>query len=344
MPSSQVQVSGWVKANQLRAWMLGLVAVVFVALFTPYCDLVMQGTWVGLTSFPISAFFVLCLLVGINALLSKWRKGWRPEEVLLVYVMALVAAGIPSFGWTGLLIPYFAGPFYFATPENNWAQILHPHLPKFLFPQQKETVVWLYEGLPKGVPIPRQDWLLPLAMWTLFVVCVYMVFFCLSALVRRPWVEQERLVFPLMQLPLQMAEVAKLERPFFRNAGMWLGFAIAFTVHAVNGLRYYLPWLPSFNVHLISLDAYFTERPFRAITPFWVRILFSIIGLAYLLPLELSFSLWFCYFAFLAQQIVADWWGVPLRNVQAYPVKDFVAHQMFGGILVYALYSFWVTK
>jgi hypothetical protein len=344
MLALQVRASGWVKASQLRAWMLGLVAVVFVALFTPYCDLVMQGTWVGLTSFPISAFFVLCLLVGINALLSKWWKGWRPDEVLLVYVMALVAAGIPSFGWTGLLIPYLAGPFYFATPENNWAQILHPHLPKFLFPQQKETVVWLYEGLPKGVPIPWQDWLLPLAMWTLFGVCVYTVFFCLSALVRRPWVEQERLVFPLMQLPLQMAGVAKLERPFFRNAGMWLGFAIAFTVHAVNGLRYYVPWLPSFNVHLISLDAYFTERPFRAITPFWVRILFSIIGLAYLLPLELSFSLWFCYFAFLAQQIVADRWGVPLRNVQAYPVKDFVAHQMFGGILVYALYSFWATK
>ena len=118
--------------------MLGLVAVVFVALFTPYCDLVMQGTWVGLTSFPISAFFVLCLLVGINALLSRWRKSRRPDEVLFVYVMALVAAGIPSFGWTGLLIPYLAGPFYFATPENNWAQILHPHLPKFLFPQQKK--------------------------------------------------------------------------------------------------------------------------------------------------------------------------------------------------------------
>lgn len=343
MATLRVEVGAKVPIYWMRAWLMGLLATISVALFTPYSDLVMQGTWVGLTSFPISAFFVLCLLVSVNALLARWQKGWRPDEVLLVYVMALVGAGIPSFGWTGLLIPYLAGPFYFATPENNWAQILHPHLPTFLFPQQKETVVWLYEGLPKGVAIPWRDWLLPLSLWTLLGISVYAMFFCLSTLVRKPWVEQERLVFPLMQLPLQMTGVAKLERPFFRNAGMWLGFAIAFSVHAINGLRHYLPWLPSFNVHLISLDSYFVDRPFRAITPFWIRILFSIIGLAYLLPLELSFSLWFCYFAFLAQQVIADWWGVPLKNVQAYPVKELVAHQMFGGIVVYALYAFWAS-
>lgn len=324
--------------------LIGLVIVISIAALTPYSDLVMQATWVGLTSFPISAFFVLCVLVSINAFLARWRKNFPSEELLLIYAMALVAAGIPSFGWTGLLIPYLAGPFYFATPENNWGEILHPHLPKFLFPQQRETLIWLYEGLPKGTPIPWGDWLLPLTMWTILGFSLYAVFFCLSALLRKPWVERERLVFPLIQLPLQMAGIAKLEQPFFRSVGMWLGFATAFFVHTINGLRYYLPFLPSLNVHLISLDAHFTERPFRAITPFWLRILFSIIGLAYFLPLEISFSLWFFYFTFLVQQIVADWWGLPLKNIQAYPVKDFVAHQMFGGIMVYALYSFWAAK
>ncbi len=328
----------------LRAFLLGLISVVLVALFTPYSDLVLQGTWIGLTAFPISAFFLLCALVSGNAVLSLWCKRLPPQELLIAYVMVLVAAGIPSFGWTGLLIPYLAGPFYFATPENNWGELLHPHLPRFLFPHNRETVVWLYEGLPQGVPIPWRDWLSPLAWWTLLGTSVYAVFFCLSALLRKPWGEQERLVFPLMHLPLEMAGATVKQRPFFRSGLMWLGFSAAFSVHALNGLRYYVPWLPALNVHLISLDALFVERPWRAVTPFWVRILFSIIGLAYLLPLELSFSLWSWYFLFLAQQVIADWLGVPLKNVQAYPVKEFVAHQMFGGILVYALYSFWATK
>jgi hypothetical protein len=102
MAALQMQVSDQVKTNMLQAWLVGLVVAVFIAFFTPYSDLVMQGTWVGLTSFPISAFFVLCSLIGVNALLSRWSKGLKPVELLLAYVMALVAAGIPSFGWTGI--------------------------------------------------------------------------------------------------------------------------------------------------------------------------------------------------------------------------------------------------
>ncbi len=332
------------RAEQVSAqtFLLGWLSVVLIAAATPYSDLVMQGTWIGLTSFPISAFFILCFLVGMNALLRRWRRGWRPGELLFVYSMALVAAGIPSFGWTGLLIPYLAGPFYFATPENNWAQILHPHLPRWLFPQNKEAVVWLYQGLPHGVPIPWGEWLFPLTAWTVLGLSVYLVFFCLSALLLKPWVKQERLVFPLMHLPLEMAGAGSASVPsFFGDPLMWTCFGVVAAIHTVNGLRYYVPWIPSINVHLISLDAYFQQRPFSAVTPFWVRIPFSIIGLAYLLPLEISFSLWVCYFFFLTQQIIADAMGLPLRNVQAYPVKDFVAHQMIGGIIVYALYGFW---
>ena len=72
------------RVNVLRAWLVGLVAVVFVVLFTPYSNLVMQGTWIGLTSFPISAFFVLCFLIGVNGLLSRWSKGLELKELLLV--------------------------------------------------------------------------------------------------------------------------------------------------------------------------------------------------------------------------------------------------------------------
>ncbi len=327
-----------------RATLLGLGASLLLALLTPYSDLVLQGTWVGLTAFPISAFFVLCALLGLNAVLALWSKALPLQELLVVYVMVLVAAGIPSFGWTGLLIPYLAGPFYFATPENNWAEILHPHLPRFLFVSDREAVVWLYEGLPQGVSIPWHLWIIPLTYWTLLGISVCVVFFCLSALLRKPWGEQERLVFPLMHLPLEMAGFGSSPQSLFRSRLMWIGSFVAFSVHTLNGLRYHVPWLPSLNVHLISLDGLFTDRPWRAITPFWVRILFSIIGLAYLLPLEVSFSLWAWYFLFLAQQVLADWWGIPLRNVQAYPVKDFVAHQMFGGILVYALYNFWAAR
>lgn len=334
-----------------RSLLIGAIAVLLLGIGTPYSDLVMRGTWVGLTAFPISSLFVLLTVVlGINGVLRKFNRRLSPAEVIFVYAMVLVAAGIPSFGLTALLIPYLAGPFYFATPENRYEQILHPHLPRWFHPQSEGAITAVYEGLRGSQAIPWGEWFTPLAAWTVLVLAVYTVFFCLTALLRRRWVDDEKLVFPLVHLPLEVAQdhpdTAKPGNPtpFFRNPIMWGFFAAPFIIHTVNGLHFYYPAVPTINVHLISLDAYLQARPWNAMSPLWLRFLFSIIGLAYLLPQDLSFSLWFFYFFFLAQQVIASALGYSPASVQAYPVRQFVAHQMIAGILVYAVYHLWAGR
>ena len=322
-----------------RAVVIGTVSVLLIAVGTPYSDLVMQGTWVGLTAFPISAFFLLLIIAGLlNVIPRKLGVGLRSNELLVIYAMMLVAAGIPSFGLTGLLIPYMAGPLYFATAENGWEESLWPHLPDWLHPSPGTATRGLYEGIRPGTPIPWSEWMVPLAAWTLLAVGVYLVFFCLSAMLRRRWVDDEKLVFPLIQLPVEIsryeAEPDALPS-LLRNRIMWAFFAVPFLIHALNGLHHYLPAIPSINVHRIPLDAYIRERPWNALSPLWLRFLFSIIGLAFILPGELSFSLWFFYFFFILQQVVGSALGYPMPSVQAYPVRRFVAHQMIGGILAY---------
>ncbi|MFQ6099501.1 MAG: DUF6785 family protein, partial [Armatimonadota bacterium] len=174
---------------------------------------------------------------------------------------------------------------------------------------------------------------------------VYLVFFCLSSLLRRRWVDDEKLVFPLVHLPVDLARYEDSSAgngrppafpPFLRSKVMWGFFSVPFLVHTLNGLHHY--------VHLISLDSALTQRPWYGLSPLWLRFLFSIIGLAYLLPSQLSFSLWFFYFFFLAQQVVAAAMGIPTPNVQAYPVKKFVAHQMIGGIVAFGAYHLWHAR
>jgi len=333
-----------------RALIIGIVAVLLLGIGTPYSDLVMQGTWVGLTAFPISSLFVLLVLVTVvNAALRRFRAALSPAELLFVYCMALVAAGIPSFGLTALLIPYLAGPFYFASPENRYAEILHPHIPSWFHPRSETAITALYEGLRGSATIPWGEWVTPLATWTVLVFAVYGVFFCLSAILRRRWVDDEKLVFPLVHLPVEMAlgeakQGADVAARFFRNPIMWCFFAVPFLIHTVNGLHYYYPTIPTINVHLISLDGYLQSRPWNAMSPLWLRFLFSIIGLTYLLPQDLSFSLWFFYFFFLVQQVIASALGYQPGSVQAYPVRKFVAHQMIAGIILYAAYHLWAGK
>jgi len=332
-----------------RALIIGIVAVLLLGIGTPYSDLVMRGTWVGLTAFPISSLFVLLVLVvAANAVLRRVGRALAPGELLFVYAMVLVAAGIPSFGLTALLIPYLAGPFYFASPENRYEQILHPHIPSWFHPKSEYAITALYEGLRGSQSIPWGEWITPLAAWSILVLAVYAVFFCLSTLLRRRWVDDEKLVFPLVQLPVEMTQGQpgdrRLVAPFFRNPVMWCFFAVPFLVHTVNGLHFYYPSVPTINVHLISLDGYLQGRPWNAASPFWLRFLFSIIGLAYLLPQDLSFSLWFFYFLFLAQQVIVSAFGYNPASVQAYPVRQFVAHQMIAGIIIYSAYHLWAGR
>jgi hypothetical protein len=332
-----------------RALIGGALCAVLLGVGIPFADLVMKGTWIGLTAFPISSFFIFVILATAgNGLLRRLRR--RPldsSELLLVLSMMLVAAGIPSFGMTGLLIPYLAGPSYFATPENRYQAILLRWIPSWAAPKNPDTIRWLYEGLPAGKAIPWGDWLAPLAAWSALVLAVYVVFFCMSAIIRRPWVDHEKLVFPLVQLPIEMAQQrAEADAPpLLQNKVMWAFFAVPFALHTMNGLHSYLPAVPYLNLHFVNLDPYLPARPWNATSPLFFRLPFSIVGLAFLLPTQLSFSLWFFYFFFLAQQVIVNGLlGYRTESVQAYPVREFVAQQMIGGILVFGIYLLWTMR
>lgn len=330
-----------------RALLVGAASVVCISIATPYSDLVMRGTWIGLTALPISAVFLLAVLVLVNAPLRRLGRGLAGGELLTVFCMALVGAGIASFGLTGLLIPYLAGPLYFATPENQYGAGILRYLPSWLLAPGVQAARALYEGLPAGQHLPWAAWLVPLAAWSVLVGAVYLVFFCLCALLRRPWADDEKLVFPLVQLPIELTqydgERASLPR-LLRDPVLWVAFLVPFTIHTVNGLHRYLPALPSCNVHLVDLGRYLVGPMGEAVNPFWLRLLFSIVGLTYLLPSDLGFSLWFFYFFFLAQQVVGARLGLAMPSVQAYPVRTFVAHQMVGGILLFGVYLLWNAR
>jgi hypothetical protein len=329
-----------------RAVLIGTGVTVLIAVATPYSDLVMRGTWVGLTAFPISSFFVLvALALGLNPLLRRLGKTLSTRELLTVFCMALVAAGIPSFGLTGLLIPYMAGPRYFASPENQWDEVLLPHLPSCLAPRDDSAIVALYEGT-SATGVPWAVWLGPLLSWTVLAAALYLCIFCLCSLLRRPWVDDEKLVFPLTQLPGDLAEVdsGRTFPPLFRNPVMWGFAAVPLLIHTLNGLHFYFPAIPSIPVHRLDLGIYLRERPWTAMSPLWMRFSFTAIGVSYLLPAELSFSLWFFFLFFLAQQVIGSALGYTMPKVQAYPVRQFVAHQMVGGILWFGVFLLWNAR
>ena len=162
----------------VRALILGTILAFFINLACPYSVAVMNTA--GLTSDYITAgavFLFFVLVAGLNTLLKALHRPWglTPQELLVIYIMMIVASAIPTWGLVTNLLAILTRPFYFATPENRWAEIIQPHIPDWIAPTDPLVAKHFYEGAPAGEGIPWEAWRTPLLMWAVFMLAVYVV-------------------------------------------------------------------------------------------------------------------------------------------------------------------------
>lgn len=301
----------------VRALLLGLALVVVQTAITPYNDYYLQGTDIAGNHFPLGAVFALIFLtLVINPILKRVfpRATLNPAELIVVWVMMGISSAIPSKGMMGFLLPYLAAPVYFATPENEWAETLHPHFPEWLIVWDKHAVTNFYEG--ESV-VPWALWLKPIFVWTVFILLLYCVIICVSIVLRKQWVERERFIFPLVTVPVEMVQQTSTRSGvggLFRNRFIWIGFGIAAAFHLLNGLHEYFPALPSIP-NRYDLSTPFTERPW-IVMRWWPQfrffLYFSVIGITYFLAMEVSFSCWFFFLFFKLQYIIINAFAIPI--------------------------------
>lgn len=224
---------------------------------------------------------------------------------MVIYVMMIVVVGVPSIGFVTYIFPTITGLNYYATLENKWEELIIKNIPKWLLPKDpnpstpvNEAIECFYEGLPKGVSIPWSSWINVIAVFFVFSLVIYFIYFCLAIILRKQWLENERLSFPLVQLPEEIIKDSdsSLIPPFFKSKIMWIGFLIPFLLHSYNILSFFIPTLEKIQLRNIYLDFLFTEAPWNAMRFFAVSIYFSVIGFSFLLPVDVSFSYGFFIF------------------------------------------------
>jgi hypothetical protein len=275
-----------------RAFILGALLAALLAFAGPYTVLVHHTAGMDADFINAGALLLFFLVTGAgNALLRRLRPAWGlgREELVVAYTMMVVAAAIPTWGLMANLLPILPGAYYYATPENNWAQLIQPHIPPWLAPQDPLAIKQFYEGAPAGQPIPWEAWAVPLGWWAALILAVYTVMVGMMVIMRRQWVEHERLVFPLTQLPLEMLRPAgpgQRLNPFCRSPLMWVGFAIPFALLSTHGLHYYFSYVPAAQI-------YSEVVLLRNTTLLRLFLSFPVIGFTYFINLDVAFSLWF---------------------------------------------------
>ena len=165
--------------------------------FTSVRTYVLYGSYTGLTDHfnTIGVVFLIFWMALCSLLLRLVHStlSLSATNFALIYAGLMVATVLPSMGFGGYFIPLIAGVFYYATPENNWSDILWPHIPSWAVPRDLEVIRQLFEGASEGAAIPWALWWEPMLWWGLFMLAFFLVSFALIALVHTQWSQRERL-------------------------------------------------------------------------------------------------------------------------------------------------------
>jgi hypothetical protein len=326
-----------------RAVTIGLVGSAAVSVWIHQAELILGGsrghTALANTSIPVGAFTALVALVALRAVARVLvpRLALSQGELITAYVMMTVSTVLASSGGIHFLVPTLAAAFFGATPANKWAAF-HQWIPSWFAPRDLVALEAFYTG---NATVPVKVWLVPFLAWGSFLFVFISATLCLSALLRRPWVENERLTFPTVVLPLELTEP---EGALLRNRLLWVGFGVAFGIGTLNNLHLNFPAVPGLQVRSVDISPYVPDAPWNAIGYTPVSFYPFVLGIAYLLSKEVSFSYWFFYLLAKAELVLcaAGGWRMP----GASPATDppYLQNQGAGAFIGLALLSLWMSR
>lgn len=304
-----------------------------------------SGPYISTISLFFNVIFIIAFVALGNAALRRMRPGLglNRSELIIVYIMLTVGTSIMGHDMLQVLIPMMTVGYWFANPQNHWETILDNSTPSWLTIWDKQTLYGYYNG---GTTLYQRPvllaWLTPFLWWTGFLVVLVFVMICISVLVRPLWAERERLTFPIIQLPLKLTDPGTA---LLRSRLMWIGFLMAGSVDLVNGLSYIYPAIPAIPI-TIDLMRYIPDMPWAGMG--WLPVTFTpaVIGLSFLMPLDLLFSCcvfffwWKLLFVIAAATGVSRGYGGGISE----SIFPYANEQMFGGFIAIALGSLLIGR
>ena len=347
----------------IRALLIGLVIGLIIATFGYVNDWVFGLPYVASDLMPASVFGLLVLgLLLVNPLLRRLtRRELKGGEWAVIYCLMLAACVIPG----PALLWQFHNALVMPASEQRlrpgWRASEHPPLleyvpeimlvegasrlgiPGAVAEEHDEVVTGFVQGLGKPgqyIPVsqvPWRAWRRPFSFYLPLVMLAFVAMICLVLIVHRQWAYREHLQYPMAEVASQHihGDPEGYFGPIFRNWLFWCGFLLAFCVLIVNGLAAYYPGSITIPTG-VDLSGIAQTWPKITRVQFYGNLLnprffFAVVGLAYLISSEVSFSLGISHMAYAALFLALTEFGVDMAN-------DYMA----GGVMTYQLFGSYV--
>ena len=198
------------------------------------------------------------------------------------------------------------------------------HVPDWMVPQDPKAIQDFYEGNPNGA-IAWDAWLPPVIAWAPFLLALFLVMIAVMVILRRQWMDHERLQYPLMQPSLAMIvqERGNLLPPLFRRLSFWVGLSIPFSVGCFISLHQYDPGVPDIPLY--------TSLPFFQRTTVLIpHLSFATIGFTYFLSRDISLGIWLLNLIAKLQEGTLRYLGISSNETMEWVTVPLLGHQNMG--------------
>ena len=125
-----------------RAVLVGLILIPVNCYWITSIEIVQnfaQPTTVSLIFTVVFNLFVLTLLNLLAKRFLPWLS-FSQGELLIIYAMLSVVSAIAGASFMEILVPILGHAFWFATPENDWKDLLWRYIPKWLSMDDKRIL------------------------------------------------------------------------------------------------------------------------------------------------------------------------------------------------------------
>ena len=318
-------------------------AIIISLLILPIHAYVMLITEIVLYSSSPTCFsifytsvFILFLSTIINLGLKKFfpKHALSQGELITIYIASNISIIFVGHDFLQSLINTTAYPLRFATAENNWYNLMINKIPDWIVIKDKDAVDAYYVGGDTFFQWRYiKAWIKPIAIWSCFILVLMYVMMCINTIIRKQWNENEKLAYPLINLPLEMT---KDKTPLLQNKLFYTGIGIAVVFSCLQGLSTIFPTFPVLSIKEIYLHNYFVDPPWNSMGFTPIRFYPIVIGISYLIPTDLSFSIWFFFIFSRLQNIFGAATGI--NTIPRFP---FLYEQSAGalwGIFAFAVF------
>jgi hypothetical protein len=334
-----------------RAIFLGLGLVPLLCWWSLRTEVINGGSeLIEASLLAIVVFTLFVLTIGNDLLRQRWpAAALTRAELLCIYVIQTTSVGLAGLGQVQFLNQALAGAYHFATPENHWAAF-QKYIPAWWVPNRDVLDAYYKGGSTLFTAEHLRGWIVPILVWSGFSLTLVFCFLCLNTLFRRHWIEQERLTFPLVALPLELTREGAT-RSLLARKEFWAAFALVCAFRSMSGLHRVFPSFPdvpglrSGGGQQVDLQPYLTQPPWNAVGDFELSFHPMIIGITYFLPLDVSFSAWFFYLVVKAENVLAAALGYRAPGASAASqAVPYTGEQGAGAFLMLGVLAFWGAR